>query len=1022
MMQNDSNGVRVPYFGDFFIVAEIGRGGMGVVYEAQQTSLNRPVALKILHPHLASNHLFIQRLRLEAEAGARLQHGNIVPIFEVGEHEGSHYLAMQLVAGTSLAEHLSRQTTFMVEGTAARLLSVITRAVHHAHERGVLHRDLKPGNILIDPQGVPHLIDFGLAKCLEHDASMTQTGAFLGTPAYASPEQVSGRHDQVTTSSDVYSLGAILYCLLTGRPPFQSGSVLETIEQVRHAEPPSPRKIRPGLSTDLEIICLKCLAKEPARRYVSAQALAKDLDAFCEGRPIAARPVGVLERLWLWAKRNPVHAALWFAAGLVLLGSILGVWLWQDLRQKARENEQLLELGSSISVSRTRYPRRMGWAGEIQRSLSPERVLIQKPYYRDQMAATLEGIDARLIGAASFSHVRHLSFADHSVVRLVGTNGAMDWPLHHTPLSLEIQPTKHSSRPVSYLREAPLVVGLAPTGGLVVWQEQDAPAQTNLTALAGSESFGGTARIFSSVAPAADTLVLATNLAGDGATLSFWNLGSGRLIRSITVDSKIAEIALSTDGSLVACGTPSGQVLIWEVASGNSRPSFRVSDFPVTSLAMTCNPRRVFGRTDWLIAAGDASGSIAIWDATRQRMQSICRGGHYQVFALAFNPDATLLASSGRGPVRLWDVATGMALLDLGGDATAFVAFSADGRRVAASCEHRSGSPWRHVMCWEIENGRGIATLKGLSSSATKLTLSTDGRFLAAVGIAWEVAVWDLQQQRLLSLLDGPRGVTADNCAIAFSPDGSQLAMVAGREARLWEASTGENKRSWRLPGGYVDSLAFPSEDGLYLLRTESTNRVRLRNLLSVAPLDPIQEFADFNVVTFDAARTVDGKFFVVEGIGETNRVRSRKLIVLESRTGRIVREIPSIKPDSWAMNVLSSHNAHLAYTLDGTNNLAVDLNDPGRPPVAIPFQPAALGPTLHLWAARGESALAGRGLSVFEGTTRTVTLGMDAELMNCAAFDSTGRWLAWGNKDGSVSLCDLQRLSREIQTAPLTR
>lgn len=1005
MKPDDSSGVRVPYFGDYFIVTELGRGGMGVVFEAQQASLNRPVALKILHAHLASDPRLVQRLRLEAEAGARLKHPNIVPIFEVGEHDGTHYLAMQLIPGVSLAEQISLQSGLMPEQAAARLMATVARAVQHAHERGVLHRDLKPGNILVDPSGTPHLIDFGLAKCLEHDASMTQTGTFLGTPAYASPEQVSGRSEQVTILSDVYGLGAIFYQLLTGMPPFQGGSVLETIDKVRHTAPLPPRRVQSNVPPDLEIICLKCLSKEPERRYPSALALAEDLEAFCGGCPIAARQSGFFERLWLWAKRRPVHAALWAAAVLALTGALLGTWLWLELKQEAAENEQLLELGSSISVSRTRHPRRMGWSGEIQRSLSPERVLIQKPYYRDQMAATLEGLDARLVSASSFPRVRHLSFGDDSKLLLLGTNGVMGSPADAAP----------PLTPVAYPREFPLVVGHGPAGGLVVWEARHGPTQTNLVPLANSASFRRAGPVWSSFAPASRTLVLATNLASEGCGMSFWNVDSGRLIQSITTDEKATALALASDGTLVACGTASGHVRIWEVESSNPRPSFRVSEFQVTSLAMSRNPRRAFGRADWLIAAGDASGSIAIWDATRQRMQSICRGAHYQVYALAFNPDSTLLASSGRGPVRLWDAATGMALLDLGGDATAFLAFSGDGRHLAASGEHRSSSPWRHVLQWEIQNGRGIATLKGLASSATKLTVSGDGRFLAAVGIAWEVAIWDLEQRRLILLLDGPRGITADNCAIAFSPDARQLVMATGREARLWDVSSAELKRSWQLPAGYADIISFPSEDRLTLLRIESTNTVRIRNLLSDDPLRPIREIRELNAITLDAGRTADGRLLFIEGIGGTDKTRTRKILILDSGDGRTVREIPSINASAWAMNVASSRDNRLAFTPDGTNHLVIDLSRPADAPTSLPVQPSALGPTPGLWSARGESAGVERGIALFQEGSRLVTLGMDAEIMNCFAFDPSGRWLAWGNKDGSVSLCDLPRLREEI-------
>ncbi len=267
---------RVPYFSDFVLFNEIGRGGMGVVYNAQQTKLDRAVALKILHSNFATAEAGYQRLRIEAEAAARLEHPNIVPVFEVGEHEGHPYLAMQLVEGESLAERIAQTGPNFKEKDAAALMEKIARAVYHAHQHGVLHRDLKPGNILIDEIGEPHLIDFGLAKCVEQDVGITQTGAFLGTPAYASPEQAAGNNRLITTASDIYSLGAILYALLTGQPPFVGDSTTATIEKVKSGALLRPRFIRPTISINLETICLKCLEKEPARRYASALELAED--------------------------------------------------------------------------------------------------------------------------------------------------------------------------------------------------------------------------------------------------------------------------------------------------------------------------------------------------------------------------------------------------------------------------------------------------------------------------------------------------------------------------------------------------------------------------------------------------------------------------------------------------------------------------------------------------------------------------------------------------------------------------
>ncbi len=294
-------------FGPYELIREIGRGGMGVVYEARQKGLDRSVAVKmILAGHLASPEL-VRRFQAEARAAARLRHSNIVHIHDVGQFNGQDFFAMEYIEGQSLAERIKQGPIDIP--TAVRLVAAVARAVEHLHQQGIVHRDLKPSNILLDAEGMPYVTDFGLAKIFAEGTDMTATGVIAGTPSYMAPEQASGRRAAVTPATDIYSLGAILYELLTGVPPFHAESPLDTLMEVLGGDPATPRSINPRIPRGLELICLKCLAKEPTERYSSAAALADDLDRFARGEPLLVRPPTVVQRFWSWTRRKPALAS-----------------------------------------------------------------------------------------------------------------------------------------------------------------------------------------------------------------------------------------------------------------------------------------------------------------------------------------------------------------------------------------------------------------------------------------------------------------------------------------------------------------------------------------------------------------------------------------------------------------------------------------------------------------------------------------------------------------------------------------
>ncbi|HWE40656.1 MAG TPA: serine/threonine-protein kinase [Isosphaeraceae bacterium] len=350
-------------FGDFELLGELGRGGMGVVYKAHQARPDRVVALKTIRSGKLASSAERERFRLEAEAAAHLDHPNIVTVFEVGEHADQVYFTMRLVEGESLAARARRLDD---PTEAARLVAVVARAVHHAHQRGVLHRDLKPANILLDEDGQPHVTDFGLAKRLEADGGATQSGTIVGTPSYMAPEQAGGTRGRLSAAADVYSLGAILYELVTGRPPFKAGTAVETVMQVLEREPTPPGRIHPGLPKALELICLKCLEKAPERRYPTALALAEDLERLLRGEEVEAERLGLVPQLRRWARREPKLA--YGLAGLVAIEVLILVNAWADpqtnLDHVAKVSAVLVVWGL-VKVLYQALSRRPGWSRRV---------------------------------------------------------------------------------------------------------------------------------------------------------------------------------------------------------------------------------------------------------------------------------------------------------------------------------------------------------------------------------------------------------------------------------------------------------------------------------------------------------------------------------------------------------------------------------------------------------------------------------------------------------------------------------
>jgi tetratricopeptide (TPR) repeat protein/tRNA A-37 threonylcarbamoyl transferase component Bud32 len=356
-----ATGLEGQTFGDYELLKEIARGAMGVVFKARQRSLGRVVALKMILAGSLASEQEVQRFYAEAQAAARLDHPGIVPVYEVGEVGGQPYFSMGFVDGESLAQRLSRGP--LAPREAARLVMAVAQAVQFAHERAVIHRDLKPGNILVDVKNVPRVTDFGLAKRVEGGSDLTATGQILGTPSYMAPEQAAGKSASVGPPADIYALGAVLYCTLCGRPPFQAAGVVETLRQVVERDPVLPRQLNPSVDRDLEIICLKCLEKDPAARYRSAADFAAELQRFLNGEPIQARRIGPVRRAWRWCKRKPVVAAL-CAASLLTVCAVTSTMV---LAQRAREARAMADVVRRFETGLKNPALNSDYLGEMER-------------------------------------------------------------------------------------------------------------------------------------------------------------------------------------------------------------------------------------------------------------------------------------------------------------------------------------------------------------------------------------------------------------------------------------------------------------------------------------------------------------------------------------------------------------------------------------------------------------------------------------------------------------------------------
>ena len=765
---------RVHYFGDYELLEEIARGGMGVVYRARLLSLNRPVALKMIAAGQLATPAAVQRFHTEAEATARLDHPHIVPIYEIGEYEGQHYFSMKLIEGGTLAglNAECRVRNAEWQERVARLLATVARAVHYAHQRGILHRDLKPTNILLDEQGEPHVTDFGLAKLAEDDSSLTLSAAILGTPAYMAPEQAAGGAKQLTTAADIYSLGAILYELLTGQPPFQAATPLETLRQVVEEEPAPPSQVlsqRPPATTnpaqskiknqkskispDLETICLKCLSKDPQKRYGTAEMLAQDLDHWRQGEPILARPVGATEKVWRWCQRRPATAGLGAATSFLLLAVLVG---------------------SPIAIYRINSARK---------SEQAERLRAEQTLYATQMLRTQDALAENNLGYAMELLEKYRA---NNAARAPGAPPVTDlrgWEWRY----LWKQAQGEERFILGYHTNGVAAVGILPDGK-TAWS------------------------------------------AGSDKTVRLWDLERRQPIAQLDHEEAVFAAESSPDGRWLATVTSDRiqslvqrPVRLWDLST--SPPS-------ATVLASNYFPRAVmvFSRDSRLLAFMD-NDKFHLFDVQARREIAMLPARRDDSFRLgfAFSPDSRTVAycDGHNGTIILTNIESQTAVNRLEGhtDAVVALAFSPDGRRLA------SGGDDRTIRIWNVAQRRALV-ITNQANVIQRLVFSPDGRTLAVGSLEQQVKLLDVDNGELRMELRGHRGAIT---SLAFWPDGHSLITgSADSTVRVWDTTPREApKTTQQLPTASSRLESRLSPDGRHLLTVFTNGTFTVWNTLT---------------------------------------------------------------------------------------------------------------------------------------------------------------------------------------------
>jgi eukaryotic-like serine/threonine-protein kinase len=970
-------------FGSYELLEEMARGGMGVVYRARQAQVQRLVAVKVMAGGEFASPDFVTRFRTEAEAVASLDHPNIVPIYEVGECDGLPFFSMRLVEGGSLAKKIDSNPSSITAEIAARWVATLARAVHFAHQRGILHRDIKPGNVLLDAQDEPHLTDFGLAKLIEKDSTLTRTMAMLGTPSYMSPEQARGEAKQLTTAVDVYGLGAVFYELLTGQPPFVGGTTMETVRQVLEKEARRPSLLRTGLNRDLETICLKCLEKNPTQRYASAEALAEDLERWLRKEPILARPSTPAERLVKLVQRNPKTAALTILLQLVLavaLVSILrmSVRLGSANREKDKVNTRLTGMVRNFEWQKIEELVANGKRGHALAILSD--FLRQNP--QDAVTATrvismLGGVNFALPSAKPLQHraaVDSLSVrGDGRTVATAADNKVWIWEVRTGRL---LSTLEHANKVnfVAYVSGDRFILARCHDGTTRLWEVVTTNAVLDFETRIN-------ARFPPVITPDRKRAALVETVE----TAHVWDLEERRRVGGpLKPSGRVTQAAFSRDLSRIAVGSHCGKVGVWIV--NDSRPIATLDhlDYDVTGLD--------FSPDDKMLAVA-VGFTVSLWETETWRKIGEFDVSDAQILSIAFTPDGRHLISTAYDrPIMIWDIAsrTRVGQTIEAGRPFCYFRISRDGAKLASYSQ--SGL----VRMWDARSGLPLSEPFEHEGPVTDLSFTPDGKSLVSCSQDGSVQVLNVQAPNSpqLFLLTDDRFPSA-----CFSHDGTRVLGSTDGKVLMFDRS-GEPVGKPMPHGDPIYRMQI-SPDGKNLVTATWDGSAKIWNMGTCESQMPLLKHS---ARLFDVSYSADGGWIATASEDSTARI-------WDAGTGEPASPFLDNRGEVYDVSFHPDSRTLLTCGADGTARL-------WSCPEGKVLWPEPIRHKGIVWTAdfdrdgrRFVTASADRSAVVWDAKSRqplTRPIRHEAAVKG-ARFSPDGRWVLTWSDDGTARIWDAQ-------------